>query len=132
MPCGAEKVTAGLASHWPCVTDFSGLGPIHLRAHGQQYNLVPVKGRRCHAAGKVTAGLASHWPCVTDFSGLCSYGMTAYGSEMSTAYTPHAVWLWHISASTQTLQRDLSPPFHFLNNSCQKLTDFNNFWYVKS
>ena len=24
------------------------------------------------------------------------------------------------------------PPFYFLNNSGKKLTDFNNFWYVKS
>jgi len=43
----------------------------------KQYNLVPVKGRWCPAAGKVTVGLSLHWPCVTDFSGLSSYGLTA-------------------------------------------------------
>ena len=43
----------------------------------KQYNLVPVKGRRCSAAGKVTVGLASHWPCVTDLSCLSTYGLTA-------------------------------------------------------
>jgi len=40
----------------------------------KQYNLVPVKGRWCHATGKVTVGLASHWPCVADFSYLCACG----------------------------------------------------------
>jgi len=29
----------------------------------KQYNLVPVKGWWCPAAGKVTVGLASHWQC---------------------------------------------------------------------
>ena len=43
----------------------------------KQYNLVPVKGRWCPAAGKVTVGLASHWPCVSESSGLSSYGLTA-------------------------------------------------------
>jgi len=60
-------------------TSFSDTQPVTKR-----YNLVPVKGRWCPAAGKVTAGLASHWPCFTDFSGLSTYGLTAY--------TPHGVW----------------------------------------
>ena len=49
----------------------------------KQYNLVPVKGRWCPAAGKVTVGLASQWPCVTDFSGLSTCGLTACEREMS-------------------------------------------------
>jgi len=53
----------------------------------KQYNLVPVKGRWCPAAGKVTVGLASHRPCVTDFSGLSTYALTAQGREMSTPPT---------------------------------------------
>ena len=50
----------------------------------KQYNLAPVQGRRCPAAGKVTVGLASHWPCVTDFSCLSTYGRMAYERKMST------------------------------------------------
>ena len=42
----------------------------------KQYNLIPVKVRRCPAAGKVTVGLALHWPCVTDFSGSSAHGLT--------------------------------------------------------
>ena len=53
----------------------------------KQYNLVPVKGRRCPAAGEVTVGLASHWPRVTDFSGSSTYVLMAYGREMSTPFT---------------------------------------------
>lgn len=34
----------------------------------KQYNLLPVKGRSCPAAGEITVGLASHWSCVTDLS----------------------------------------------------------------
>ena len=31
----AGKVTVGLASHWPCVTDFSGLSTYGLNGHGK-------------------------------------------------------------------------------------------------
>jgi len=35
VPAQAGKVTVGLASHWPCVTDNSGITvPPILRAHG--------------------------------------------------------------------------------------------------
>ena len=43
----------------------------------KQYDLVPIQGQRCPAAGKVAIGLALRWPCVTDFSGLSTYGLTA-------------------------------------------------------
>ena len=33
VPAQAGKVTVGLESHWPCVTDNSGIN-YHLRAHG--------------------------------------------------------------------------------------------------
>jgi len=35
-----EKVTVGLESHWPCVTDLSGLSTI--RAHGREMSTPPT------------------------------------------------------------------------------------------
>ena len=32
MPCIAAEVTVGLTSHWPCVTDFSGLSAYGITA----------------------------------------------------------------------------------------------------
>ena len=36
VPAQAGKVTVSLASHWPCVTDNSGITSYHLRAHGSR------------------------------------------------------------------------------------------------
>ena len=58
----------------------------------KQYNLVPVEGRWCPAAGKVTVGLASHWLCVRLkwFIHLQAYGLDR---ERSTPPTPSCgVW----------------------------------------
>ena len=59
---------------------------IHVPLFTKQYNLVPVKGRWCHAAGKITVGLASHWPFVTDSSSLSIYGLNGHrkGDEQPT------------------------------------------------
>ena len=54
----------------------------------KQYNLVPVKGRWCSAAGKVTVGLASHWPCGTDFSGH----LQAHGQGKGDEHPTYAHW----------------------------------------
>jgi len=35
MLCGREGNRIGLASHWPCVTDFSGLSTYGLNGHGK-------------------------------------------------------------------------------------------------
>ena len=56
-----------ILSHFWFSLSSNNLGQVvHARASvTKQYNLVPVKGRRCPAAGKVTEGLASHWPMAT-------------------------------------------------------------------
>jgi len=36
------KVTVGLASHWPCVTDFSGLSTYGLTAIGREMSNPPT------------------------------------------------------------------------------------------
>jgi len=38
----AGKVIVGLTSHWPCVTDFSGLGSYVLKAYERQMSTPPV------------------------------------------------------------------------------------------
>ena len=38
----AGKVTVGLASHWPCVTDFSGLSTYGLTAWGREMSTPPT------------------------------------------------------------------------------------------
>jgi len=38
----AGKVTVGLASHWPCVTDFSGLSIYALTAYDKQMSTPPT------------------------------------------------------------------------------------------
>jgi len=37
----AGKVTVGLASHWPCVTDFSGLSTYGLMAYEREMSTPP-------------------------------------------------------------------------------------------
>jgi len=37
----AGKVTVGLASHWPCVTDFSGLSTYGLMAYKREMSTLP-------------------------------------------------------------------------------------------
>jgi len=37
----AEKVTVGLATHWPCVTDFSGLSIYGLTAYEKEMSTPP-------------------------------------------------------------------------------------------
>jgi len=84
---------------------------VHTHVPVSQSYLVPIKGRRCPAAGEVTVGLASHWPCVTHFSGLST--LWAHGlrkGDDHPAYTPRGVchsftflpclsvtW-WHVSS----------------------------------
>jgi len=41
MPCGCRKVTVGLASHWPCVTDNSGITTYGLMAFGREMSTPP-------------------------------------------------------------------------------------------
>ena len=64
-PVSASPTFHPFPSLLPFITKFS------------KYNLVPVRGWWCPAAGKVTVGLTLHWPCVTDFSGLSTCGFTA-------------------------------------------------------
>jgi len=83
----------------------------HTRASvTKQYNLVPVKWRRCPAAGKVTVGLASRWPCVRDFSGLCTCGLTTY-EEGRWAPRLHSTRLWAWTSSSPFIShRTLAVP----------------------
>ena len=43
MPYSSES-NAGLASHWPCVADFSGLSTYRLEAYGMEMSLHSSKG----------------------------------------------------------------------------------------
>ena len=47
MPCGWElgKVTVGLASHWPCVTDNSGITTYGLMALEREMSTPPIPSR---------------------------------------------------------------------------------------
>jgi len=38
----AGKVTVGLALHWPCITDFSGLSTYRLTAEGREMSSPPT------------------------------------------------------------------------------------------
>ena len=80
---------SGLVSHWPCVTDNSGITTYGLTALEREMSTPPIPSRSmAHftpssinlipaQAGKVTVGLASHWPCVTDTVVYASTGSTA-------------------------------------------------------
>ena len=41
----AGKVTVGLASHWPCVTDFSGLSTYGLKGYEREMSTPPTLRR---------------------------------------------------------------------------------------
>ena len=45
LPAQAEKVTVGLASHWPCVTDNSGISTYGLTALGREMSTPPTLER---------------------------------------------------------------------------------------
>ena len=61
----------------------------------QQYNLVPVKGRWCPAAGKVSIDLALHWPVIGHhrfqwFSHPQAHSLST--RDEHPACTPRGVW----------------------------------------
>ena len=45
MPCGWEGNRIGLASHWPCVTDNSGITTYGLMALGTEMSTPPIPSR---------------------------------------------------------------------------------------
>ena len=68
MPCG-WKVTVGLASHWPCVTDSSGITTYRLMALGREMSTPPTLQYRsmAHFTFLMKKGRGCYVPDVVPF-----------------------------------------------------------------
>ena len=95
--CGivVRSLDLRLKMSWVQISAVTAVGKLFTQCASvtKQYNLVPVNGRWCPAAGKATVGLATHWPCITDqwFIHLLAHGLRK-GDEHP-AYTPHGTLL---------------------------------------
>ena len=71
VPVATGKVTVGLASHWLCVTDFSGLSTYRLKASVREMSTPPtlLMGHGTHYHFTCWAGLLSKEAEVEDQNG---------------------------------------------------------------